>query len=1069
MDARWKDAHSVGPSRRPMSWWRSLHFRVTFYQALLLVGMLGSTVAIMFTVERSLLVEKGQDIQEQMGNRVVSDIQNRIHLIESLTTSLANLGERLAPDESVYKRVVPHIIDYEKRESFVAGGGIWPGAYQFDPQVQRRSFFWGREPDGGLKYYDDYNDPEGAGYHNEEWYVPATYYKPGEAYWSKSYMDPYSYQAMVTCTVPMWREDQAVGVATVDLKLEGLQDVLKEASKVLGGYMFVVDRNNKFLSFPDTDMVVQQHKDDAGNTVKEYFNAGEFAQIDPRFAPIAGALDAINRRMIKAVEGSRQDFDQLARQIAERSYQISVDEARGIVAAMSDPARPQAAETMEVTRLFLDRTSLLDEPVMVSIFMVPQTHWKIVAVTPMSKFYASADTATWKVGSYVMGFEVAGLLIMFLLIRKTLIRPLRGLSNQVRQVSGHGQQLHRRLDDAAEDELGQLAYEFNRRTDDLVHTLDELQLARDELEDRVARRTAELAKSEASIALALQELKNQKLALDEHAIVSIADIRGNILYVNDKFCRISGYTREELVGQNHSMVNNDEHVGEFYEGLWRTISRGKIWRGEIMKKARDGGQYWVESTIVAFKDGAGKITQYVVVSTDITAIKNAQEKLRIDAEHDRLTRLPNRELFKKRLQQTIQNTRADPDYKFAVLFFDFDRFKVINDSLGHNVGDALLCDIASIMSRNIREEDTLSRFGGDEFVVLLGGLTSWEQARKKAESLLEILAAPHQLGDRLVVSSASIGLVTNERAYEYPDDMIRDADAAMYQAKESGKGRVVVFDQVMHENALKRLSLESDLRVAVSSGDQFRLVYQPIVELETSRVTGFEALIRWDHPVWGVVNPADFIPIAEDTGLIIQIGRWVLRTVAGQIGAWNRRLDEGQRLRINVNVSKRQLLDSSFLEDALSIREEFNLHPGELGLEITESTLVDDRSDVVPLLCKLRAEGFPIVMDDFGTGVSSLSTLHEYPIDVLKIDQAFIRVLDCDRSLLAVVMSITNLAENLGIKTVAEGIESADVVGALQSINCTWGQGFYFAKPMSSLDAEVYVFDYKQQLDSDAA
>jgi diguanylate cyclase (GGDEF)-like protein/PAS domain S-box-containing protein len=1069
MDASWKDEVSVGPTRRAMSWWRSLHFRVTFYQALLLVGMLSSTVAIMFTIERSLLVEKGQDIQEQMGNRVVSDLQNRIHLIESLTTSLANLGERLEPDEAVYKRVVPHILNYEKRESFVAGGGVWPGPYQFDPLVQRRSFFWGREPNGSLRYYDDYNDPLGSGYHQEEWYVPATYYKPGDAYWSRSYMDPYSYQAMVTCTVPMWREGQVVGVATVDLRLEGLGDILTEASRVLGGYMFAVDRNNKFLSFPDSDRVIHSYKDDAGKDAKEYFTAGEFAEKDTRFAPIAGSLEAINQRVIEAAEGGRQDFDQLAQKIAERSYQINQEEARSIVASMLDPSRPQEAETMEVARLFLERTPLLDEPVMVSIFMVPQTHWKIVAVTPMSKFYASADAATWEVGAYVMGFEVAGLLVMFLLIRRTLIRPLLGLSHQVRRVSEDGQELGHRLDDKAQDELGELAYEFNRRTDHLVHTLDELQEARDKLEERVVQRTAELAKSEAGTAQALQELKNQKLALDEHAIVVMADLHGNILYVNDKLCKLSGYSREELVDQDHSMVSNDENTSTFYEGLWKTISRGSIWRGEIRKKAKGGSHYWVESTIVPFKDGTGQITQYVVVSTDITANKNAQDKLRIDAEHDRLTHLPNRDLFQRRLEETFQLARADPEYKFAVLFFDFDRFKVINDSLGHNVGDALLCDIAKIMRRNLEDTDTLARFGGDEFVVMLRGLSCWEEAEQKAGSLLEILATPHQLGDHLVVSTASIGLVTNERRYEHAVDMIRDADAAMYQAKENGKARVVVFDSEMHERALDRLSLEADLRLAVSLGDQFRLVYQPIIELEAGRVAGFEALIRWDHPTRGVVSPLDFIPIAEDTGLIVQVGLWVLRTAAGQIADWNRRLEIGHKLKVNINVSKRQLLSPSFLEDVLNCRQEFDLQPGELGLEITESTLVDDRSDVVPLLVKLRGEGFPIVMDDFGTGVSSLSTLHEYPIDVLKIDQAFIRVLDRDRSLLAVVMSITNLADNLGIQTVAEGIESADIVGALQSINCTWGQGFYFARPMSSSDAEAYVFDYQQGLGTEAA
>ncbi len=594
----------------------------------------------------------------------------------------------------------------------------------------------------------------------------------------------------------------------------------------------------------------------------------------------------------------------------------------------------------------------------------------------------------------------------------------------------------------------------------------------------------------------LLELSNQQHTVDQHLIVGVTDIRGTITHVSDRFCEISGYSREELIGQNHRMVKSDEHSREFFRDMWKTISSGRVWTGEIKNFAKDGHHYWVDATIIPFKDAKGKVTKYVALRTDISEIKEQQRQLRevnvkmadalnrekdatfaaegamerfeLLASTDKLTGLPNRMVFLDHLNQVLKRSRLD-DQRFALLFFDFDRFKLVNDSLGHDAGDALLCDIAKIFRRDLRDTDMVARFGGDEFVVLLTNLSDWSDANTMAERLLDIFAEPHLLGDHLVVATASIGLVTNQRAYEHPGDMIRDADAAMYQAKESGKAQVVVFDRAMHANALKRLSLEADLRAAVSSGDQFRLMYQPIVELTTGELSGFEALIRWDHPERGVISPADFIPIAEDTGLIIQIGQWVLRTAAEQIAAWNRRLDEDQKLKVNVNVSKRQLLDTSFLEDVLSCRDEFGLHPGELGLEITESTIADDRSHVVPLLCQLREQGFPIVMDDFGTGVSSLSTLHGYPIDVLKIDQAFIRVLDRDRSLLAVVMSITSLAENLGIQTVAEGIESADVVGALQSINCTWGQGYYFAKPMSSLDAEVYVFDYKQQLDSDAA
>jgi diguanylate cyclase (GGDEF)-like protein len=443
------------------------------------------------------------------------------------------------------------------------------------------------------------------------------------------------------------------------------------------------------------------------------------------------------------------------------------------------------------------------------------------------------------------------------------------------------------------------------------------------------------------------------------------------------------------------------------------------------------------------------------------SLKRAMDELEIVATTDKLTGLPNRAVILDRLDMAMKRSHRDGS-RFAVLFFDFDRFKNVNDSLGHDVGDALLCDIARIMQGKLRETDTLARIGGDEFVVLLGDLKCWSDAEVVATDLLRSLAVPHQLDDHLIVSTASIGLVTNERAYESPGDMIRDADVAMYQAKASGKARVVIFDHAMHENALERLSLEADLQVAVTAGDQLRLMYQPIVDLSTGRVAGFEALLRWDHPLYGEIGPPAFIPIAEETGLINQIGKWVLRSSASQIADWNQRLPLDRTLTVNANVSKRQLMAPSFFEDVIDCQREYGLRHGELKLEITESIVADDRGNVIPLLRKLREHGFPIVMDDFGTGVSSLSVLHEYPIDVIKIDQAFIHVLNQNRSLLAVVMSITNLADNLGIKSVAEGIDTEDIVGSLQSIGCTWGQGYHFAKPLSSSDAEAYLLEQER-------
>ena len=439
----------------------------------------------------------------------------------------------------------------------------------------------------------------------------------------------------------------------------------------------------------------------------------------------------------------------------------------------------------------------------------------------------------------------------------------------------------------------------------------------------------------------------------------------------------------------------------------------------------------------------------------------AIDELEIAATTDSLTGLSNRAVFMDRLDCAMRRSDRDGS-RFAVLFFDFDRFKVVNDSLGHEVGDALLRSIARVFRNSVRDPDTVARFGGDEFVVLLDSLSEWSEGREKAERLLHEFAEPHDVVSHRIVSTASIGLVTNEHAHQSAADMLRDADAAMYQAKEDGGARVVQFDRAMHERAMSRQSLESSLRFALED-NQLRLVYQPIVSLETGTVSGFEALLRWDHPDRGVVSPVDFIPIAEETGMIIGIGRWVLRTACRQIADWNRRLGLEAKLSINVNISKRQLMDSALIDDVLDCLRENDLPAEDLKLEITESMISDERFDVIPLLAELRERGVQIVLDDFGTGVSSLSALHSYPIDVLKIDQSFVRSLDGDRSLLAVVASITALAGNLGITTVAEGIEMEDTIGALQSIDCTWGQGYYFAQPMTPVDAEAYLLGIQKE------
>lgn len=432
-------------------------------------------------------------------------------------------------------------------------------------------------------------------------------------------------------------------------------------------------------------------------------------------------------------------------------------------------------------------------------------------------------------------------------------------------------------------------------------------------------------------------------------------------------------------------------------------------------------------------------------------------ELRTASSLDRLTGLPNRALLLDRLSFAIERRKRLTDYQFALLFLDFDHFKIVNDSLGHQIGDALLKEISSRLRTNLRPHDSicredqgtlLSRLGGDEFVVLLDAVAGPEAAIGVAERLLGTLNQPYQVGDHTICSTASIGIVASCESYESAEEMLRDADTAMYQAKARGKGCAVSFDPAMRAAVQKRLSTENDLRAAIGS-DQFFLQYQPIVSLETRQMQGVEALVRWNHPQRGTVPPMEFIGIAEETRLILPLSDWILARACEQFINWQHDAPDRCPQYISVNLSRVQLTQSSLAERTLATLELFGIPTSCLQLEVTESEVMQNRDMAVCLLNQFKSAGVRLAMDDFGTGHSSLSCLHEFPFDVIKIDRAFVKSLgEGRRDFVAMIQSVLSLAHNLGMQCVAEGIEHPDHVAVLQSIDCAFGQGYYFGKPM---------------------
>jgi diguanylate cyclase (GGDEF)-like protein/PAS domain S-box-containing protein len=531
--------------------------------------------------------------------------------------------------------------------------------------------------------------------------------------------------------------------------------------------------------------------------------------------------------------------------------------------------------------------------------------------------------------------------------------------------------------------------------------------------------------------------------------------QGQILDANRRVCESLGYSRAELLLMNLSDIDPTVESDHHRERIWSKLQPGQSATFEGLFRRRDQSTYPIEVSLGVLELDGQRVL--LGLSRDISQRKQMEEELRTAAWTDKLTGLPNRALFVDRLQQAVLRAERMEDYRFAVLFLDFDRFKIINDSLGHKVGDQLLQDAAERLRTTVRAGDSLgrvagqhttARLGGDEFVVLLDGIHSESDASLVAGRLLHALSQPYHLGRNEVYSSVSIGIVTNDvAAAASAEDILRDADTAMYEAKLAGKGCYVVFDVSMRKRVQNRLSLEIDLRKAIDANQLF-LMYQPIVSLETRQVESFEVLARWKHPARGLVSPAEFIPIAEDTGLIVPIGEWVLREACRQFAKWRDRHGDAAPRSLAVNLSRSQLLLADLPATIGRILEQSGLPPASLQLEITESAVMRDVDLVLRILHALKEIGVNLSMDDFGTGHSSLACLHQFPFDVLKVDQAFIATINHGRDHAALVHAVVSLARNLEISVVAEGIETADQLLLLQALGCQYGQGFFLGRPM---------------------
>lgn len=537
----------------------------------------------------------------------------------------------------------------------------------------------------------------------------------------------------------------------------------------------------------------------------------------------------------------------------------------------------------------------------------------------------------------------------------------------------------------------------------------------------------------------------------------VTDANNNIIMVNPAFSVITGYSFEEVKGNPPNLFNSGHHDRTFYQTMWQQLKSTGKWQGEVWDKRKDGEVCPRRLTIDTIRKKSGAVYRYVAIFADITEEKQSEELIWKQANFDTLTGLPNRNMFRNRLELELKKLKRTA-LPLALMLIDLDLFKEINDTLGHDVGDILLQQVAGRIGECVRESDTVARLGGDEFVVILPEISKTGHVEDIADKLNIHLAQPYTIGNEVVYVSASIGITLCPNDATDLDTLLKNADQAMYVAKNMGRNRFSYFTQSLQDAAQTRLRLSNDLRGALAA-NQFRVYFQPIIELATGRICKAEALLRWQHPERGLVSPLDFIPLAEETGLINAIGDWVFKESARQALRFNKQFQCDCQISVNLSPVQFRVENKGFVNEWLQYVQELGLSGGKFVVEITEGLLLNAESGVTDKLLALRDAGIQVAIDDFGTGYASLAYLKKFDIDYLKIDQSFVRNIETDKDDFTLSEAIIVMAHKLGLKVIAEGVETQGQKKILAEAGCDYAQGYLYSKPVPSAEFETLLMN----------